>query len=118
MELSSAVAALSALAQESRLKAFLLLVGKGSEGMAAGDIADELDIPAATLSFHLKELTRAGLLTSRREGRSVRYALDVTGMQAFLAFLGRDCCQGHPELCMPSPAAPARRTAKTGRRTR
>jgi ArsR family transcriptional regulator len=103
MELTKAVAALSALAQESRLKTFLLLVRKGSNGMAAGDIAEELDIPAATLSFHLKELTRAGLLESRREGRSVRYALRVEGMQEFLRFLSQDCCQGHPELCVPVP---------------
>lgn len=114
MELSAAVAALSALAQESRLKTFLLLVRKGPDGMAAGDISNELDIPAATLSFHLKELTRAGLLQSRRDGRSVRYALHVAGMQSFLRFLSKDCCQGHPELCMPLPAGRprARRAVK------
>lgn len=105
---------LSALAQESRLKTFLLLVRKGPEGMAAGDIAAELEIPAATLSFHLKELTHAGLLESRREGRSVRYALRVEGMQEFLQFLSQDCCQGHPELCMPSTGPPrTRRAMKT-----
>jgi len=115
MELSAAVAALAALAQESRLRCFLLLVRKGPDGMAAGDIAAELGIPAATLSFHLKELTHAGLLASRRDGRSVRYALDVAGMQAFLGFLSQDCCQGHPELCVAEPTR--RRAEKAARGT-
>lgn len=114
MELSAAVIALSALAQESRLRAFLLLVREGPDGMAAGEIGEQLGIPAATLSFHLKELTRAGLLESRREGRSVRYALRVEGMQEFLRFLTQDCCQGHPELCAPPTARPrVRQTVKT-----
>ncbi|GJM43630.1 MAG: transcriptional regulator [Gemmatimonadota bacterium] len=101
MELESAIAALGALAQETRLRAFRLLVRAGTEGLPAGVIAEGLDIPPATLSFHLKELSRAGLVHSRREGRSIRYTLGVERMQELLQFLGDDCCQGHPELCLP-----------------
>ena len=101
METYQAIVALNALAQETRLKAFRLLVRAGAAGFAAGEIAEKLDIPANTLSFHLKELTRAGLVDSRREGRSIRYSLQVEGMQRLLNFLSEDCCQGHPELCLP-----------------
>ena len=105
MEISEALTALAALAQATRLAAFRLLVCAGSDGMAAGEIAQKLDIPATTLSFHLKELTRAGLIDFRREGRSIRYALRVEGMQEFLKFLSEDCCQGHPELCVPQTSS-------------
>jgi DNA-binding transcriptional ArsR family regulator len=101
MELNQAIGALGALAQETRLKAFRLLVCAGESGLAAGEISEQLDIPATTLSFHLKELTRSGLLVSQREGRSIRYWLHVEGMRQFLDYLSEDCCQGRPELCMP-----------------
>jgi ArsR family transcriptional regulator, arsenate/arsenite/antimonite-responsive transcriptional repressor len=99
MEIKQAVTALTALAQESRLRVFRLLVLAGESGVAAGEIADRLDIPSATLTFHLKELSHAGLIESRREGRSIIYSLRVDGMRELLTFLSRDCCQGRPELC-------------------
>lgn len=94
-----AVTALAALAQESRLEIFRLLVVAGESGVAAGSIASELSIPVATLSFHLKELSHAGLVESKREGRSIRYSLCVSGMRDLLLFLTKDCCKGRPELC-------------------
>ncbi len=99
MELKQAVVALTALAQESRLRVFRLLVPEGEAGMAAGEIAERLAIPAATLTFHLKELTYAGLIDSRREGRSIIYSLRCRAMSELLTFLARDCCQGQAELC-------------------
>ena len=99
MKIKQAVIALTALAQESRLRIFRLLVPAGQAGVAAGDIADQLGIPAATLTFHLKELVHAGLIQSRREGRSIRYFLHVNGMRDLLTFLTEDCCRGDPQLC-------------------
>ena len=101
MELNEAVTALSALAQPHRLEVFRLLVRRGEQGICAGDISDELDIPRPTLSFHLKELTQAGLLTSERDGRSIIYRLHIPGMSSLMQFLTEDCCQGKPELCTP-----------------
>ena len=99
MELSLAIEALSALAQESRLKVFRLLVRQGPSGMAAGDIARALGVPANTLSAHVAILTRAGLIVSRKEGRSVVYAMDVAGTRALLSFLVEDCCGAEPNVC-------------------
>jgi DNA-binding transcriptional ArsR family regulator len=99
MEDKQAVAALSALAQDSRLRVFRLLVRSGPDGLAAGEISEELSIPPATLSFHLMHLTQAGLTESKRRGRSILYALRVEGIQGLLEFLTADCCQGRPELC-------------------
>ena len=99
MEISQAAGALGALAQESRLRIFRLLVQSGPEGMAAGDIARKLKLPHNTLSFHVSILSRAGLVTSRKEGRSVLYAVDLEGTRALLGFLVEDCCRGHPEIC-------------------
>jgi ArsR family transcriptional regulator, arsenate/arsenite/antimonite-responsive transcriptional repressor len=101
MEIKQAVIALTALAQESRLRVFRLLVPAGSEGMPAGEIAERLDLPPATLTFHLKELSHAGLVESRREGRSIIYSLRCDGMRDLLTFLAKDCCQGQRELCGP-----------------
>jgi DNA-binding transcriptional ArsR family regulator len=109
MEVKTAVTALTALAQESRLRIFRLLVQAGPEGIAAGEIAEELDIPAATLTFHLKELNHAGLIDSERAGRSIRYALRVEGIRELLAYLLHDCCKGRPELCGPGACVPKRR---------
>ncbi len=103
MEIKQAVAALTALAQESRLRVFRMLVPVGEQGMAAGDIAAALGIPSATLTFHLKELSHAGLIESRREGRSIIYSLRCDGMRDLLTFLATDCCQGSPELCGIAP---------------
>lgn len=99
MEIKQAVIALTALAQESRLRVFRLLVPAGAEGMPAGEIAERLDLPPATLTFHLKELSHAGLVESRRKGRSIIYSLRCDGMLDLLNFLARDCCKGQPELC-------------------
>jgi ArsR family transcriptional regulator len=100
MEIKQAVNSLTALAQETRLRIFRLLVPAGEIGIPAGEIAERLDTPSATLTFHLKELTNAGLIESRREGRSIIYSLRVKGMQDLLSFLANDCCQGQPELCV------------------
>lgn len=92
---------LTALAQETRLAIYRLLVPAGEGGLPAGVIAERLGVSPATLSFHLKELERAGLLQARREGRSIYYAADYDGMRDLLSFLAEDCCQGRPELCAP-----------------
>ncbi len=99
METKQALAALFALAHETRLSVFRLLVRQGPDGMPAGEIARMLEVPAPTLSFHLKELETAGLLQARRRHRHVIYAVDFAGTRALLDFLMRDCCQGHPEIC-------------------
>ena len=99
MESEAALAKLSALAQETRLAIFRRLVRAGPPGESAGAIADALATPAPTLSFHLKELERAGLITQRRESRSLIYAAHYDGMRTLLAFLMEDCCAGRPEIC-------------------
>ena len=104
MESSTAVKRLSALAQDSRLAVFRLLIKAGRSGLAAGDIARELEITPNTLSAQLNILANAGLVTSRRDGRSIIYAAEYDGMSALLAFLMEDCCQGRPEICAPLAA--------------
>ena len=94
MEKQNVIAALAALAQETRLDAFRLLVRAGPEGMSAGAIADALGVPSATLSFHLKELRSAGVVACRREGRSLIYSPDFPAMNALLSFLTDNCCRG------------------------
>lgn len=94
MENIEAISILAALAQESRLDVFRLLVRAGQEGMAAGAIGEALGIPAATLSFHLKELKNAGIVRCQREGRSLIYSADFGTMTAFLSFLTENCCRG------------------------
>ena len=100
METSSAVAALAALAQETRLSIFRALVVAGREGMAAGRIGEALEVPAATLSFHLKELSRAGLVTARQESRYIYYAVDFEQMAALMGYLTENCCSGMPQECV------------------
>jgi DNA-binding transcriptional ArsR family regulator len=90
---------LSALAHETRLAIFRLLVQQGPDGVPAGEIALRLSVPPPTLSFHLKELERAGLIQATRKQRQIIYAADFAGMRALIDFIMRDCCQGHPELC-------------------
>ena len=109
MEERQVVAALSALAHESRLRVFRLLAREGEVGMPAGKIAETLAIPAATLSFHLKELVHAGLITDRREGRSILYALHIDATKQFFDFLLADCCQGRPDLCGPTGCTPPKK---------
>lgn len=101
MDIETAGRALGALAQPHRLRAFRLLVQAGPEGMAAGAIARALSVPHNTLSTHLGILANAGLVLSRRAGRSVLYRLDVDGTRALLGFLVQDCCQGSIETCAP-----------------
>lgn len=98
MEKDSAVLGLAALAQETRLDIFRLLVEAGPQGCAPGEIAVRLGLPAATLSFHLKELRRAGLVTRRRHGRSLIYSADFEVMSGLVAYLTENCCGG---ACSP-----------------
>ncbi len=100
MELEHAVVALAALAQETRLSIFRLLVEAGPQGAAAGRIGEALAVPAATLSFHLKELSHAGLASSRQDGRFIYYSADFERMAALMTFLTRNCCQGMPQECL------------------
>lgn len=101
MNSQEVVTKLTAMAQESRLRAFRLLVTQGEQGICAGDIAKQLDISPNTLSFHLKELHEAGLIKSRKEGRSVIYSLNTESYKELLKFLTEDCCAGNAELCQP-----------------
>jgi DNA-binding transcriptional ArsR family regulator len=99
MEIKTAIGALSALAQETRLSIFRALVRahsmkEGEGGLAAGEIGEALDVPPATLSFHLKEMSHAGLVTSRRDGRSIIYKADLSTMRGLTEFLLEDCCAG------------------------
>ena len=114
MEPKEAVVALAALAQESRLSVFRLLVSQGPEGLPAGQIAEQLEIPPATLSFHLKELSHAGLVESRREGRFIIYAPNIGGIRCLMGFLLEDCCQGRPELCAPGKCEDAAASCDKG----
>jgi len=93
MEILNAVNLLGALAQESRLSVFRLLVEAGPQGMSAGEISAELDIPASTLSFHLKDLNHAGLLDSERQGRSIIYRANYAAMNDLLKFMQHNCCK-------------------------
>lgn len=96
MEKRDALAALAALAQETRLEVFRVLVRAGAKGMPAGAIGESLGVPGATLSFHLKELKSAGVVGCRREGRSLIYSPNFETMNALLGFLTEQCCEGVP----------------------
>ncbi len=102
MEKSDAVAALSALAQDNRLDVFRLLVEAGPDGMPAGEIAAALKLAPNTLTFHFDRLRGAGLVTVRREGRSMIYAARFEAMNALIGFLTDSCCGGAPEKCLPA----------------
>ncbi len=102
MKTSEALAAFAALAQETRFAVFHLLVKTGPEELSAGDIARRLDVHAATLSSHLAQLERAGLLISRRAQRHIYYGVDYQGASNLMTFLTEDCCQGHPDICGPA----------------
>lgn len=99
MKLAEAVRSLAALAQETRLAVFRLLVEAGPEGVPAGQIGEALEVPAATLSFHLKELSHAGLANARQEGRFIYYSADFERMAALMSFLTQNCCRGMPKEC-------------------
>lgn len=101
MKIELAVEALAALAQETRLSIFRLLVQAGKEGLAAGVLGEKLSIPPATLSFHLKTLTHAKLVKSRTEGRYVIYTANYTEMNKLIAYLTEHCCEGDVAQCAP-----------------
>ena len=101
METEHAILALAALAQPTRLDAFRLLVRHEPDGMAAGDIADSLAVPANTMSAHLGVLSRAGLITSKRVSRSIIYRADLDRISNLVLFLLKDCCEGRADLCQP-----------------
>ena len=105
MKKSSVISALSALAQETRLDVFRLLVQKGPGGLPAGEIGGRLGQPSPTLSFHLNQLRLAGLVTSRRASRSIIYSANFKGMNDLLSYLTENCCGGRPELCSPAAVA-------------
>jgi ArsR family transcriptional regulator len=106
MKNADAVAGLAALAQDSRLEVFRLLVQAGPEGLAAGEVANELELAPNTLTFHFDRLRLAGLVTVRREGRSMIYAVRIETMNALLGYLTENCCNGAPELCTPVVCRP------------
>ncbi|HVZ10126.1 ArsR/SmtB family transcription factor [Rhodopila sp.] len=99
MEKTAALAALAALAQETRLDIYRLLVEAGTDGLPAGQIGEQLGLPSATLAFHLKELKHAGLASCTRNGRSLIYVAEYPTMRALLGFLTENCCQGNPAAC-------------------
>jgi ArsR family transcriptional regulator len=119
MNEAQAVAALAALAQETRLKIFRLLVEAGREGVAAGAISEALGVPPPTLSFHLTHMKHAGLVDFRRDSRSLIYAADFDRMNGLIGFLTENCCRGNPAACAPGAACdslpslpPARKGAR------
>jgi DNA-binding transcriptional ArsR family regulator len=101
MDIQLSVAALSALAQPTRLEVFRLLVRHEPGGLAAGEIAKQLNVPHNTMSTHLTILSRAGLVSSERKGRSIVYRVDLDMVRSFFVYLLKDCCDGRPELCQP-----------------
>jgi ArsR family transcriptional regulator, arsenate/arsenite/antimonite-responsive transcriptional repressor len=124
MDSTSTVKALAALAQETRLAVFRLLVEQGPEGLTPGRIAEALDLPAATLSFHLKELANAGLIRARAESRFIHYSADFQAMNGLVGYLTENCCRASggcesacaPD-CMPAQTTPRRVSTRPSART-
>ena len=102
MKSAQVVKALAALAQPTRLAIYRFLVERGSEGVAAGQVAEKLKVSPATLSFHFKTLSHAGLVVGRQSGRFVYYAANFTVMNDMLGYLTENCCGGNPEACKPT----------------
>jgi DNA-binding transcriptional ArsR family regulator len=109
MKKADAVGILAALAQDNRLDVFRLLVEAGPEGMPAGHVAASLKLPPSALTFHLDRLRDAGLVTVRRDGRSMIYAARFEAMNALVSYLTDQCCQSRPELCRPKPRKTTRK---------
>ncbi|MGF6156212.1 ArsR family transcriptional regulator [Ensifer sp. KUDG1] len=104
MDERQALAAFGALSQETRLQIVRLLVVAGSDGMAAGALAEKVEVSPSNISFHLKELERAGLIAQQRESRSIIYRADYDALGGLIRFLMEDCCGGNPEICAPAAA--------------
>jgi DNA-binding transcriptional ArsR family regulator len=102
MKPAQVVKALSALAQPTRLALYRLLVARGPDGMAAGQVSEKLKVSPATLSFHFRTLSHAGLIESRQEGRFIYYAANYMVMNDMLAYLTENCCGGDPDACKPA----------------
>src|SRR5579862_4146168 len=118
MEVTDAVRRLSALAQDGRLEVFRLLVKAGPEGLPAGEVARKLHTAPNTMSAQLSVLSNAGLISDRRDGRSIIYSVEFTAMRDLMIFLTEDCCGGHSEICAPLVAVASRccKPAKGARR--
>jgi DNA-binding transcriptional ArsR family regulator len=101
-----ALSAFAAISQETRLRIMRMLVIAGHDGLAAGVIAEKADVSASNVSFHLKELEHAGLVSAKRDSRSIVYSASYDALSGLVRFLMEDCCAGHPEVCMPALAAP------------
>jgi ArsR family transcriptional regulator len=110
MKKEKAIAALAALAQESRLDVFRMLVQSGPDGLPAGEIGAKLGVPSPTLSFHLNHLKHAGLVSCRRDSRSIIYSADYMAMNGLLSYLTENCCRGNAEQCAPAACKPAAKT--------
>jgi DNA-binding transcriptional ArsR family regulator len=102
MEDRQALMSFAALSQETRLRIVRMLVVAGPEGLAAGAVAERQGVSRSNVSFHLKELERAGLINQQRESRSIIYTANYDGLGALIRFLMEDCCAGHPEICAPA----------------
>ena len=111
MQVDRVIRALSSLAQEHRLAAFRLLVQAGEQGVAAGVLADKLDVPPSSMSFHLAQLANAGLVTQRRESRSIIYSADYAAMNGLMGYLTENCCGGMS--CSKDVACPPSQTRKS-----
>jgi DNA-binding transcriptional ArsR family regulator len=115
MDTKYAVPRLASLAQENRLAVFRRLVEAGPEGATPGELAEQLDVPAATLSFHLKTLQHAGMIGAQRSGRFIRYTADFDAVRGLVDFLMQNCCGGDMSKCAPAAAcAPPKRRARAG----
>lgn len=104
MDERQALIAFGAMSQETRLRIVRLLVRTGPEGMAAGAVADAVEVSPSNVSFHLKELERAGLVAARRAARSIVYSAGYDALSGLIRFLMEDCCAGRPEICAPAVA--------------
>lgn len=118
MEKTNVLAALGGLAQETRLDIFLRLVEAGPPGLAAGALAEALALPAATLSFHLKEMRHSGLVTSNRHGRSIIYAAAFETLESVIDYLTENCCRASGGACITRPMGGAHSVARTARQPR
>ena len=115
MDERQALIAFGALSQETRLRLLRLLVIAGPDGIAAGVLAEKVEVSPSNVSFHLKELERAGLVTTRRDARSIVYSAEYEALSGLIRFLMEDCCSGLPEICVPALAASCCQPAIGGR---